>query len=170
MLNDNKNMNKKIPEDFFTDFQSKLRKTVKDMDMIDLLDEAPILSSLEKETGLIVPENYFDDLSITETVVSHQTKVLNIYQISRIAASVLLLMMVGFFALYHNQSELSSEDQLLAEFEYISSELDDEHSIFETIMADSESYFEVELEDLEIESLIENNIDQFELTELEELL
>jgi len=170
MLNEFKNMNNNIPEDYFSDFKSQLGKKVEDMDMISLIDEAPILYSIKKETGFKVPGNYFEDLSIAKKVVSKQKKVLNIYRISRIAASVVLLLMAGAFALNINQSESFSEDQLLAEYEFISNEVESQNSIFEAIMAEEENYFEYELEDAEIENIIESNIDLFEINDLEELL
>jgi hypothetical protein len=170
MLNEFKNMNNNIPEDYFSDFKSQLVEKVEDMDMINLIDEAPVLSSIKKETGFNIPENYFENLSISTSVADHQTKLIKIYRISRIAASVVLFMIVGVFALNYNQTKPSSENQLLAEYEFISNELGNENNIFEYIMAEEENYFEYELEDTEIESLIESNIDLFELTELEELL
>lgn len=170
MLNEFKNMNNNLPEDYFTDFKSQLEDKVEDMDMISLIDEAPVLSSIQKESGFKIPENYFEDLPIAKEVISKQTKVLNIYRISRIAASVALLFMVGVFALNVNQTESFSEDQFLAEYEFISNEVENENSIFDAIMAEEENYFEYELEDAEIDSLIESNIDLFEINELEELL
>jgi hypothetical protein len=170
MLNEFKNIKNKIPKDYFIDFQSNLQKSVEDMDMIHLEEEAPLLGSIGKQTGFKVPEKYFENLSILQKAKGGTIKSLNIYRVSSIAASIILLALIGVFALNTNQADQKSQDLQLAEFEYISEEIEYDDSIFETIMADGDNYFEIELDETEIESLIENNISLFELSELEELL
>jgi len=170
MLDEFKNINQNLPEDYFKSFQKNLNEKLSDEDMIDLASEASILSSISKDAGMTVPENYFEELSLFEIVSSKPAKLISLSTLMSRAAAIILILSFTFLLYQQFQIEEAIDDSLVAEYNYLSNELNTSESLFESIIADQDNFFEYELEEMEIEELIENNIESFDINELVELL
>jgi hypothetical protein len=163
----NKDLHKdKLPDNYFDTFKSALYQKIEDTDLFDVIQDAPRLSALERKNGFLIPEDYFNTLDITNHIQLNKAKNQAIYKLIGLAASVLLLIGIGF-SIYPDSSEARYEEIDMA---YLAEEISNNELIIEELIKDDFNYFEETLDQTDIEILIESNLEDFSVSDLEELL
>jgi len=172
MLDKLKNINKNLPSKYFEALPEKVLDQVSDIDIFDFDEEAPILKRLGKETGFKVPSDYFNNFKVDlKQKPEAFEKIVYMKRIFLAAASVALIA-ACLFALSQPLAESSefvledteelSDSELLAYFE-------EENVDTEELLLESIEDFDVQLSEIDITELIEENLDEFGISDLETL-
>ena len=129
MFEDYKNMKPGVDKDYFKKFPEEMMERLKDADLVNIEEEAPVLFSLKKAHGFRVPDNYFENFELREfPKVQNRASIINMNFISAIAAGMILLLAALLFL-----RPASTENIELAEFDEIDSEI-----LFDEIFEDEE--------------------------------
>jgi hypothetical protein len=172
MLDDFKHMKQKVNQSYFDKLPSEIMDKLSDVDMIDIEQDAPMLHRIGKKEGFQVPEQYFENFTVELPSSKPVIKLWSSsYSVLGIAAGLILLA-ASLFLLNQNETtqevEMASLDQL--EDEFLLDEILDSDELTVDELFESMSGFDEDLEEVDINTLIETNLDDFDLTELEQLL
>ena len=147
-------MSHRVPDNYFNNLPDRIRERINDL-KDELSENAPILSSIDKDTIYKVPEYYFSGLS--SQLVSARSKTRNLrlsmYRIA-IAASLALLIAFGVDSVFKidNQTE-----QSFAEAEVLDYYMDNIDELDYALIAD------MNIEELDLDIRIAEDISDEEL-------
>lgn len=169
MLDKNKK-GEKVPENYFDQFQNKLKKDILNL-KDDVLKNAPLLASYKKEEGYKVPEQYFKNLSTRDYRLtnerSNKNSIRSLYLISSIAACFVLMFSAFFFL------QQSPEDNTLAFneiesndlYNYLEQNLSD---LDNDLLFDISSDLSAEFDNAEGLDYLMDNVEEFDLSDLQD--
>lgn len=155
-----------VPDNYFNQFRSDMKQTVKDLDLFDIKEDAPLLRSIDKSAGFRIPDHYFTELRLSEVIKKSRSRVFTLQEITSIAASLLMVFSIAYFLL----NNPDHEDVVKVDLNYLTEVNLEEDLLLENLSEEDLQFFEQSLNDTEVGALIESNIENFDLTDLEELL
>lgn len=162
--------NSNIPDNYFDELNKKVLNKIADLGD-DLKTNAPLLSKIEKNNFYKVPDNYFighERLTLNKLKSPNRTR--NLYRFS--VAAVLLILLSASLWTFNIQKDIETSDAI-AELNYINYLLEEDHIIESDVIIslalesdiNSDLDFD-ELSDSELESYLNNIIDDIPLEEL----
>jgi len=177
MSRDKSNM--RVPEDYFNKRKNDfLHFANGDEDMLDMSKDAPVLASLGKRDGFLLPEDYFVNLDLRkDKPIVKQIRPQN-WIIYATAACVLCLF--GYFGLTQIEDttapseflvELESEEDIEKAYEFLIRELDgftNEELMYEDVFADF-LLEEENITDTNLETIINELSDEFQIEDFEDI-
>jgi len=181
MSKEKKNM--RIPKDYFENSKQKLLNYAKgDQDMVDFKEDAPLLTSLDKQTGFVLPKDYFERLpqKLARNKRSSQSMHGKTRSMFYYAAAASLLCLLGYFGFQANALEsnieesalsLESDEDIEFAYSYLLEELDQftqEELLYDEAYADFLQE-EEDMTDDELETILDDLSDEFSIEDFEDI-
>ena len=157
--------NKEIPERYFEDLPDKiLQKLSREEHQRELQEWTKMLITIPKKNPYIIPQNYFEELALTSTVM-HRPKARKLWPIISSVAACAIIMIMVLSNTADNEFQMSDTDIIDYYAENTTEVYTDE--LAELVYAD-ELDDKVSIEDAELEEIIAS-LSDYELELFHEL-
>jgi len=182
-MSEDKN-NMKVPKDYFEQKRIALLQFAGgDEDMLELAQDAPLLFEIGKREGFLLPEHYFEHLDIRKVLHKEEDafKLPAVRRWMYAAVAACALCIFGYFGMTKDETlnssvadsfiELESEEDIEEAYTFLLEELEgftNEELLYEDAYADF-LLEEDNITDSELETIINELSDEFQIEDFEDL-